>query len=154
MKTISQARSGVVFNLLFELGLGLVIGAAGLTLAFALMLRSNTAPATAFAYLLFFTTLRSIATLFLTRERAIQFLVASVLCMAASFWALRAGSPQTWDRQDGSPVSVAWRSGVILLCVLAIPRCSSLLVSRFLASRLMERFRPAASRSANDIAID
>jgi hypothetical protein len=149
MKSISQLLHGPVSRLVFELGLSLILGAIGLTLAFALMLHCNTAPATAFAYLLFFTTLRSIATLFLTRERAIQFFVASVLCMAASFWALRSTWPLTWDRHDASAYSVAWRSAVILLCVLAVPRCAS-----YIASRSLECFRPSSIRPASDIAID
>jgi uncharacterized membrane protein YwzB len=108
----------------------LLLGAIGLTLAFALMLHFNTAPAIAFAYLLFFTTLRFIATFALTRERILHFVVAAVLCMAASFWALRSTALIAWDRHDASPYSIAWRSLVILLCLLAAPHYASHLASR------------------------
>ncbi len=122
MKTSQQ----LLFGLAFELALG----AIGLILAFTLMLFCNTAPATAFAYLLFFTTLRFIATFTLTRERILQFLVAVILCMAASFWALCSSATIVWDRHDASPYSVAWRSIIILLCILAIPPYASHLASR------------------------
>jgi hypothetical protein len=118
MKTISQ--------LLF----GLILGAIALTLAFALMLTFNTAPATAFIYLLFFTTLRFIATFALTRARILRIVVAAVLCMAASFWVLRSSAPIDWDRHDASPYSIAWRSAVILLCLLAVTQYTSHLASR------------------------
>jgi len=117
-------------QLLFGLAFELALGAIALTLAFALMLTFNTAPATAFAYLLFFTTLRFIATFTLTRECILQFFVAAILCMAASFWTLRSNSPMLWDRHDASPYSIAWRSVVILLCLLAVPHYASHLASR------------------------
>jgi hypothetical protein len=116
-------------NTSLQLLFNLILGAIALTLAFALMLAFNTAPATAFAYLLFFTTLRFIATFTLTRERILQFLVAAFLCMAASFWTLRSSAPIAWDRHDASPYSIVWRSAVILLCLLAVPHYASNLAS-------------------------
>jgi len=117
-------------QLLFGLAFELALSALALILAFTLMLFCNTAPATAFAYLLFFTALRFIATFTLKRERILQFLVASILCIAASFWALRSSAPIVWDRQDAGPYSIAWRSVVILLCLLAVPHYASQLASR------------------------
>jgi hypothetical protein len=108
----------------------LILGAIGVTLAFSLMLSFNTAPATAFAYLLFFTTLRFIATFTLTRERILQLFVASILCMAASFWTLRSHVPIVWDRHDANPYSITWRSALVLLLLLAVPHGASLLASR------------------------
>ena len=124
MKTTSQ--------LLFTL----LLSAIALTLAFALMLLCNTSPATAFAYLLVFITLRSITILTVTREHLLQFAIASILCLAAAFWTLRSNTPLTWDRHDASPYSIAWRSAIILLCLLAIPHYAS-----FLAHRCIKRFR-------------
>jgi hypothetical protein len=140
VKTSSPPRFGRLFGLGFglvlEIGFGLVLGAVGLVFAFALMLRCHTAPATAFAYLLFFATLRSITFVALTRERVLQFPVAAVLCMAASLWTLRSHAPMVWEREDSGVFSIAWRSALILLCLLAIPHYASRL-----AVRSMTRFR-------------
>jgi hypothetical protein len=104
---------------------GVLLGVIVLILAFALMLRFHTAPATAFAYLLFFTTLRSITIVSLSRERLIQFAVASILCMAASFWVLTSDTPMVWDRQDATPYAIVWRSALILFCIVAVPHLAT-----------------------------
>ena len=116
----------IISQLLF----GLVLGALGITFSITLMLHFGTPPATAFAYLLFFTTLRSITTVTLTRARAIELLAAAILCIAASFWTLRSTQPLAWDSQFASPCSIAWRSALILLCLLALPQVASHLAAR------------------------
>lgn len=117
-------------KMISQLLFGLILGALGITFSITLMLHFGTQPATAFAYLLFFTALRSITTVTLTRARAIELLAAAILCIAASFWTLRSTQPLAWDSQFASPCSIAWRSALILLCLLALPQAASYLAAR------------------------
>ena len=105
---------------------GVVLGAIGLVFAFALLLRFNTAPSTAFAFFLFFLTLQWILTLKYPRKMVPRFVVSSVLCMASAFWLLRSNFPMFWGHEDAPHVSsLAWRSAVVLAVLLSIPRCAS-----------------------------
>ena len=109
----------------------LILLAIALTLSFALMLHFHTAPVIAFAYLLFFTTLRAITSFTLTPTRAIELLAAAILCIAASFWTLTSNTPILQPRNDATLYSILWRSILILLCVFAIPPSAAHLAARF-----------------------
>lgn len=109
----------------------LILLAIALTLSFALMRLCGTAPVIAFAYLLFFTTLRSITSFTLTRDRILQLLAAAILCIVASFWTLTSSTPILQPRHDATLYSILWRSTVILLCVFAILPSAAHLAARF-----------------------
>jgi hypothetical protein len=114
---------------------GVVLGAGGLAIAFAMMVSLKTGPATAFAYVLFFVVLRWVLTVSFRRETAQQLFVSSILCLGAAFWVLRYNAPTVWEQEDQFDVySVLWRSALALLCVLAIPRLASNLALRSLRS--------------------
>ncbi len=116
------------------------MGAIGLVLAFALMLRFNTAPSTAFAFFLFFLTLQWISTLSLRRDIVPRFIVTSILCMGSAFWLLRSNFSMFWEHEDEPLVySITWRSAVVLFVLLATPHFAS-----YLASHSIKRFRRRA----------
>lgn len=114
---------------------GAALGAIGLAVTFAVMLRFNTAPATAFAYLLFFTAVQWIATASFRRELLARFCVGWGLCLASSFWVLRSSVPRIWEREDQfSPYSFAWRSIAVMVVLLATPLCAEYLAARSVKS--------------------
>ena len=119
---------------------GVALGAMGLAFVFAIMWHYDTAPATAFAFFLFFLTLQWISTLSFRRDMVPRFIVSSVLCMASALWLLRSNVPMFWEHQDEPLVySIAWRSALVLLVLLAIPHGAA-----FLASRSIKWFRRPA----------
>jgi len=119
---------------------GVILGAIGLVFAFALMWHYYTAPATAFAFFLFFLTFQWISTFTLRRDMLPRFIVSSILCMASALWLLRSNVPMFWEHEDEPLVySITWHSAVVLLVLLVIPHCAS-----FLAYRSIKRFRSRA----------
>jgi len=126
---------------LLRFGYGLVLGGAALAAAFAVMLRLHTPPAQAFGFFLFFLVLQWISTLSFRREMLPRFAVGVVLCMMSAFWVLQSTAPAfAEDRGPADAWSFAWRSGLVLLVLLFVPRGAE-----DLASRSMRRFDRAAS---------
>lgn len=121
-------------NAALQVLFGLILGAIGLAIAFGLMLRFHTDPSTAFAYVLFFMVLHWVIRFSLRLELALQFVAGALLCLASGFWLLGSDAPQSWGSEPQlSAASVAWRSLLVLVCLLPVPQGAEYLTLRSMA---------------------